>query len=161
MTDIERRALLGDLQAQNECTRRGIVLPCPHCKGNGKVSFRDSLFVGQNFRGDKKLTYRIQVICNKCKSRGKPIFTEPLVNPKPYITKWGNSYSSQSDVCKEETEKFLPYVVAAVSEWNTRPAPPIGRCGECAAYIDNKCANTGYYKSESGFCDDFEPKGSE
>lgn len=29
MTDIERRALLGDPQAQEECTRRGIVLPCP------------------------------------------------------------------------------------------------------------------------------------
>lgn len=31
MTDLERRALLGDRQAQDECTRRGIVLPCPFC----------------------------------------------------------------------------------------------------------------------------------
>lgn len=30
MTDLERRALLGDLAAQNECTERGIVLPCAH-----------------------------------------------------------------------------------------------------------------------------------
>lgn len=31
MTDLERRALLGDRQAQEECTRRGIALPCPKC----------------------------------------------------------------------------------------------------------------------------------
>lgn len=27
MTDIEIRALLGDMRAQEECTRQGIVLP--------------------------------------------------------------------------------------------------------------------------------------
>lgn len=32
MTIIERRALLGDRQAQEECTRKGIMLPCPLCK---------------------------------------------------------------------------------------------------------------------------------
>ena len=35
MTDLERRALLGDVEAQRECTEKGIVLPCPFC--NGKV----------------------------------------------------------------------------------------------------------------------------
>lgn len=34
MTDLERRALLGDRQAQEECTRHGIVLPCPFCGGD-------------------------------------------------------------------------------------------------------------------------------
>lgn len=29
MTELERRALLGDREAQEECTRQGIVLPCP------------------------------------------------------------------------------------------------------------------------------------
>lgn len=33
MTDLERRALLGDKQAREECTRRGIVLACPFCGG--------------------------------------------------------------------------------------------------------------------------------
>lgn len=87
MNDLERRALMGDKQAQEECTRQGIVLACPHCTGNGKVSFKDSRFVGENIRGDKKLVYRVQVICNKCRSRGKPVFTEALINPNPYITK--------------------------------------------------------------------------
>ena len=31
MTDLERRALLGDRQAQEKCTKQGIVLPCPCC----------------------------------------------------------------------------------------------------------------------------------
>lgn len=31
MTELERRALLGDKQAQEECTDKGIVLPCPFC----------------------------------------------------------------------------------------------------------------------------------
>lgn len=41
MTDFERRALLGDRQAQEECTRRGIVLACPFCGGSdGKTLFK-------------------------------------------------------------------------------------------------------------------------
>lgn len=31
MTDIEIRALLGDMRAQEECTRKGVLLPCPFC----------------------------------------------------------------------------------------------------------------------------------
>lgn len=31
MTDLVRRALLGDTQAQKECTAQGIALPCPFC----------------------------------------------------------------------------------------------------------------------------------
>lgn len=36
MTELERRALLGDRKAQEECTRRGILLPCPFC-GNKHI----------------------------------------------------------------------------------------------------------------------------
>ena len=31
MTDLVRRALLGDREAQKECTAQGIALPCPFC----------------------------------------------------------------------------------------------------------------------------------
>ena len=58
--------------------------PCPFCGGRGKVSFKDYKFIGKNYYGDKKISYRVQIICNKCKSRGKPIITGPLVNPHPY-----------------------------------------------------------------------------
>lgn len=37
MTDLERRALLGDKQAQEECTDKGIVLPCPVCGGEAEI----------------------------------------------------------------------------------------------------------------------------
>lgn len=38
MTELERRALLGDRQAQEECTRRGIVLQCG-CGNPAKLSY--------------------------------------------------------------------------------------------------------------------------
>lgn len=38
MTDLERRALLGDREAQEECTRQGIVLPCPFCGEDASIS---------------------------------------------------------------------------------------------------------------------------
>lgn len=118
MDDI-KLALLGDKEATKRLTDAGVLLGCPHCKGNGKVSFKDHRFVGQNFRGDKKLVYRVQVICNKCRSRGKPVFTDPLINPNPYLTKWGNCYAD-TEVCNEETKKFSEYVKSAIREWNTR-----------------------------------------
>lgn len=41
MTSLERSALLGDKQAQKECTSRGIVLACPFCGGSdGKTLFK-------------------------------------------------------------------------------------------------------------------------
>ena len=119
MDDI-KLALLGDKAAQERLTERGELLPCAHCKGNGKVSFKDYRFIGKNFKGDRKIVYRVQIICNKCRSRGKPIFTEPLVNPNPYITKWGNCSCQDSEVCNEETKRFSSYVEAAIREWNTR-----------------------------------------
>lgn len=34
MDSLVRKALLGDREAQRECTEKGIVLPCPFCGGN-------------------------------------------------------------------------------------------------------------------------------
>lgn len=31
MNDLQRRALMGDRQAQAECSAKGILLPCPYC----------------------------------------------------------------------------------------------------------------------------------
>lgn len=31
MTKLKRRALIGDREAQRQCTEKGIVLPCPRC----------------------------------------------------------------------------------------------------------------------------------
>ena len=41
MIDIEYLALLGDKNAQLECTIQGIVLPCPCC-GSNSISYQSS-----------------------------------------------------------------------------------------------------------------------
>lgn len=55
----------------------------------------------------------------------------------------------------------------AISEWNTRPAPPIGRCASCACWDENTCEceaasdiEVAYHKyTEPDFyCGEFEPK---
>lgn len=118
--DEIKRAMLGDKEAQRRLTERFEILPCPFCKGRGKVSFKDYRFFGRNEFGDKIIVYRVQVICNKCKGRGKPVFTAPLINPNPYISKWGNCYAN-TDICNKETSIFFEYVKSAIYEWNTRP----------------------------------------
>ena len=54
---------------------------CPFCGGNGNLSVRQGRYFGQNCFGDKKMRMVLQVICNRCHSRGRPITTEYLINP--------------------------------------------------------------------------------
>lgn len=119
MTDLERHAILGDQQAQEECTRRGIVLPCPFCGGVAMIEY------------DTVSPFEYNVFCGDC---GVML---------------GISEDKQ----------------VAISEWNTRPAPPIGRCGECGAYTSEgpgagHCSD-GTGKTDDGYCDSFYPKGGE
>ena len=78
--------------------------PCPFCGGKAKVSFRDYKFFGKNCFGDIKLKYRVQVICNRCKARGKVVITDWMVNPSPYA----------------RPEEFSEYVKRAIEGWNIR-----------------------------------------
>lgn len=94
--------------------------PCPFCGGTGKVLFKDYRFYGQNCVGDKKISYRVQVVCNRCRSRGRPVITDAMINPNPYITKWGNNYHKDSLKCQYMTLDFEPYVDQAVEAWNRR-----------------------------------------
>ena len=90
MTDKEliRRALLGSREAQQECTEKGIVLPCWRCGGESEIQ---ELHTG-----------------------GKPIYA--VTCKKTYCGAYGCACSTQ--------QKAIEY-------WNTRPAPPIGRCKDC------------------------------
>lgn len=94
--------------------------PCPFCGGNAKVSFKNHSFKGQNDFGDKKLKYRVQVICNRCKSRGMPIITNWLVNPNPWMSEWGNQGAAITPRMMAQTEMFSPYVDKAIEAWNRR-----------------------------------------
>lgn len=115
MTELERRALLGDKQAQEECTRQGIMLPCPFCGGKAMIEYDDIM------------PFEYSAFCEDC----------------------GVMTSVSED--KQVT----------ISVWNTRPAPPIGQCGECKHWYEKHCAHgtcaTEPTKS-SFYCGDFEPK---
>ncbi|OUN86628.1 hypothetical protein [Gemmiger sp. An50] len=95
MTNLERRALMGEKQAQEECTLHGVVLACPKC------------FKPVTVRGPEDW---------------QPTFHDPDSGGDPYSfeCKCGLAFSTYKYDFKE-----------ALSDWNTRPAPPIGRCGEC------------------------------
>lgn len=118
MENIERRALLGDRQAQEECTRRGIVLACPRC-GKGGAS-------------TKYVTGDYWYECPHCHS--------------------ASGFHSSAEV--------------ALADWNTRPAPPVGRCGECRHLKDDgACLYCEVFNMTTpgpeAFCCMFEPKESE
>lgn len=111
MTELERRALMGDRQAQEECTEKGIVLPCPHCGGENIITSNWGMF--------------------RC---------------------WCPDCYSKADDCLN--------VADAIKSWNTRPAPPIGRCGECKYYVyDTESCNINNVKMFLGdFCSYFKPR---
>lgn len=117
MTDKEliRRALLGDHEAQQECTDKGIAIPCPFCQGD-KTARR--YVCGEGF-----------VECLTCHAT--------------------SSMRSNPDV--------------SLKDWNTRQAPPIGRCRDCFQY-HSEGPGVGYCnlddqgREETNFCSEFEPK---
>lgn len=133
MSDLERRALLGDKQAQEECTQQGIVLKRPLC---GRA-------VTTRIRPEKGAV-TLSIICVECRIER----------------------SVRVEMIDAEFRKIENEINKLVNDWNTRPALPIGRCGECE-HFDNEgkypvCRRTGL-KIRSGdyFCSDFEPKGGE
>lgn len=125
MTELERRALLGDRQAQEECTRKGIVLACPFCGGDF-----DAEFNGVMFKMERTNLYAHKRT-GRCVLDGEIIFD--------------------------------------LSDWNTRPAPPVGRCGECEKSPDigtktksmRWCRRFRAEVKPDGYCDEFRQKGSE
>ena len=116
MTDKEliRRALMGSREAQQECTEKRIVLPCPFC-GN------------KNIRISNWGMWRCW--CPECLGK--------------------------SDDSLRERD--------AIKHWNTRPAPPVGRCRDCFQYHSEGpgvgyCSLDDQGREETNFCSEFEPK---
>lgn len=116
-----RRALMGNKQAQRECTENGIVLPCPFCGGRNIITSNWGMF--------------------RC---------------------WCPDCHSKSEDCLN--------AVDAIKSWNTRPAPLIGRCGECKFYTvlghcklhsqepDQYDSGTYVEMLPDDFCSYFEPR---
>ena len=107
-----RRAMLGDSEAQKECTEKGIVLPCPKCFSDGVKIEGD----GRDIYDPDTLGYldsvpdsMLYVTCDSCNL-------------------CSNCITVEDGEEREDAEKKL------IAEWNARPAPLIGRCGECKFY---------------------------
>lgn len=133
MNDLERRALLGDKQAQEECTGKGIVLPCPFCGGRAEKDYiLGKIYFGSDDKpSDGYYTYCTGVECP--------------------------TFGSYSRYYRTEREAILA--------WNTRPAPPIGRCKDCAnacpGTYGSVCVIHGCNTDDDAWCNEFEPKGGE
>lgn len=84
MTEIERRALLGDRQAQEECTKQKITLPCPLCGEQADI-------VVQKDAG--------LIICKRCKLY-KP-FTVVLDGVNKAREAWNRRPAPPIGRCKE------------------------------------------------------------
>lgn len=137
MTELERRALLGDKQAQEECTRQGVMLPCPFCGGEAELKHTATPTCFSEI-----IDYFF-VVCKEC-------------GCKPF--KLSGMCLFFTDTGKEEAKRLSEKVLLL---WNTRPAPPIGRCGACKHWYEKHYAHgtcaTEPTKS-SFYCGDFEPK---
>lgn len=116
MTELERRALLGDADAQKECTEKGIVLPCPFCGAKIIYSSDGTLY------GLHSLFCFFQLLEDQ-----------------------------EVDITKDQINS------AFLKSWNTRSAPPIGRCAECQKWGNKECMYNGATFSND-YCSYFEPK---
>lgn len=143
MTDKEliRRALIGDREARDLCTNKGVAIPCPICGKEDCIEILDCYTAeglkseGESFRKDS-----FKCVCNYLKG----------------------GCGTSTGVSKTKQE--------ALYKWNTRPAPPVGRCGECKSYTAlGHCKlhsqepdqhDTGAYVEmlPDDFCSYFEPK---
>ena len=109
--------------------------PCPFCGGKARTNARQSGFHGENCFGNKKLSWTIYVICNRCRSRGKPIKTEPIKlyendsnQTYPFLMHetgnfWQTEYAGGHS--SEATEIFRPYVEQVAEAWNRRASETV------------------------------------
>ena len=120
MDSLVRKALLGDREAQRECTEKGIVLPCPFC--------------GKELREHKTRKWTAA----KDESINRTI-VEHKAKTGCHLDNW---------VMDKELD---------LESWNTRPAPPIGRCGECKNWNGGDCYRQELTKSDD-FCSYFDSR---
>lgn len=122
--ELIRCALLGDPEAQKECTEKEIVLPCQVC--------------GAELEKNKVL----------------------ISDGKTDMYRWTNVYQHPKNTnCVVDS---IWFEANKLSLWNTRPAPLIGRCGECKFYTAmSHCQihslGPDQYEPDD-FCSYFEPK---
>lgn len=137
MTDKEliRRALMGSREARDLCTDKGIAIPCPICGKEDCIEILDCYTAeGLKSEGESFRKDSFKCVCNYLKG----------------------GCGTSTGVSKTKQE--------ALYKWNTRPAPPVGRCKDCLWYlpISKRCKYSlgGLWGevNELSFCSCFEPK---
>lgn len=142
MTELERRAMLGDRQAQEEVCVCGKLLPCPKCFKDSAKFIGDAEDFGQPITIDELQTTKNTAIAVACTACG--------------------IVSSTYELGEDKKGTLIKLVV----DWNARPAPPFGRCKDCThkekATVNAKgfliCPASGMEIAEDDFCSYFEPK---
>lgn len=137
LKELIRRALLGDQEAQKECTEKGIKLYCPICGKSDCIEIMDC--------------YTAEGLDCECQDYRKNSF-------KCICNYLKGGCGTSTGVSRTEKE--------ALEKWNTRQAPPIGRCGECKAKekatVNDKgfliCPASGMEIANNDFCSYFEPR---
>ena len=101
--------------------------PCPFCGGTAKIRGKQHRYHGGLARGNKKLSWKIYVKCNKCHARGRPIVTEPIkLFPDGLPAAGCGSFYSTEYWCGSgrggmiATLTFEPYVEKAIEAWDGR-----------------------------------------
>lgn len=87
MTEKEliRRALLGNTQAQEKCTEKGVVLPCPCCGGKARL---------------ENMGFPHHVYCEKCGLKSTSVKYEKE-GEKDAIKKWNTRPALHIGKCGE------------------------------------------------------------
>lgn len=91
MTNLERLALLGNKEAQKECTEKGILLPCPICNG---VPTRHK--ISEDFLGVGYKTNGFCVFCLNCRTS-----TEYLKSQNEADERWNTRRTPPIGRCEE------------------------------------------------------------
>lgn len=134
MTELERRALLGDRKTQIRLAKEGVALSCPKC-GKSCTKFESVAEACALIPGDEayeSLKGFYAVVCDTNRG-GCGLFV------------CGSGENSE---------------IAALIEWNERAAPPVGCCGECALKdtFECICSKNGYTDKIMEYCSFFAPK---
>lgn len=92
MTELERRALLGDRQAQEECTEKGIVLACPWCGCDERDMIGLSVYHEQYFYS-----------CEACGCNGPIVFDNDTCDYPEHeaLVKWNTRHATPVGRCGE------------------------------------------------------------
>lgn len=157
--ELIRRALMGSQESQQECTEKGIALPCPFCGGDSELHEAEA--IPECVKNKKEIPKDARLLRKVFYSSGSVCYEYRRKTFVPRCCKTN---------CAGRTTRQYRTKEEALVAWNIRPAPPVGRCKDCEFYtVLGHCKvhsqepdqhDTGAYVEmlPDDFCSYFEPK---